>query len=837
MKRVPFLVVALVALSVVGRGQTNPTAQALPYLQDFGGLVHSSTTYPDGWQGWSLGTSSTTSFRLTAPTGDVSLTANSSASTTAGGVHNFDGKIGILPTGSLDPSLVLSVATTGAANVKVKFDVMTIRNPYNGTTNTRINQVDLQYRVGVVGNFASVSGLTNGVYENNTTLQTGSGVTTPQNLQTVELTLPSACDNQPVVQLRWVQRDFSGSGSRASFAVDNVVIGTQAEVTGNPTDQLVCDGDLATFSASSGGEPPPTVQWQISTNSGTNWNDLSGETNSSLSFVAHLAQSGNQYRAILTNAFGSATTNAAALIVNAPSVGGTAAPADVTICSGSSTTIALSGHMGTIQKWQSSTDGGSTWNDIASTDNPLDTGPLTQTTMFRAEVKNGVCAAVFSAAASVAADAASIGGTATAADASVPSGTGTTITLTGHNGAIQWQASADGITFSDLVGETAAALATGALTATTHFRAVVTNGVCPPATSTVATVSVGSSSVFGSIAGTVSRSGGGALAGVIVKLLDNAMLPLSDVVTDNAGGYSFADLAVGSYNIMIVEPLGFLADANPKPASVVDATPVDVDFTLSQLVVLNNAQKRPYWKHQFDVHVRGHGRFDETAAQLQSYIALVQQHYTPHFDIFASTLSFSDWQDALSRDRNIPPYIDKALMEIAALVMNLASLKVGQYTVVTEDNRTAGEVLTYVSQLFTDPDATRRDYTKARELAKKVNEGKRIRAGEVPASSILYKGQGISWGFGVPTEFALQNNYPNPFNPSTTIVYDMPVEGRATLKVYNALGQEIATLVDETVRAGRYSVEWNASGMASGSYFCRLVTAGFVQTRKMIFIR
>jgi hypothetical protein len=497
----------------------------------------------------------------------------------------------------------------------------------------------------------------------------------------------------------------------------------------------------------------------------------------------------------------------------------------------------LIAHTGSIQKWQASTDGGSTWHDLASTDNPLNTGPLAQTTMFRAEVKNSVCAAVFSAPAIVTVDGASVGGTATPADATVPSGGGTTITLTAYTGTIQWQSSADGITFSDLVGETSATLTTGPLTATAYFRAVVTNGVCPPAHSTIATVNVGSSSVLGSISGTVSRSGGGALQGVIVKLLDNGMLPLSDVVTDNAGGYSFSDLAVGSYNIMIVEPLGYLADANPKPATVVDATPLDVDFTLSQLVVSNNAQKRPYWKHQFDVHVRGHGRFDETAAQLQSYIAIVQQHYTPHFDIFASTLSFSDWQDALSRDRNIPPYIDKALMEIAALVLNLASLKVGQYTVVTEDNRTAGDVLTYVSQLFTDPDATRRDYTKARDLARKVNEGKRIRAGEVPPGSVLYKGREFSWGLGVPTTSALHNNYPNPFNPSTTIVYDVPVEGRVTLTVYNSLGQQIATLVDATVPAGRYSVEWNANGMASGIYFYRMISGSFVQTKRMIVLR
>jgi hypothetical protein len=207
---------------------TDPTPQTIPYSQDFSALPHSgagSTTYPAGWQGWQLSSSgSTTSFRTSAATGDLPLNAGSSASTTTGGVHNYSGKIGILATGSSDPSLALAINTTGHSNVTMSFDIMTIRNAYDGGSNTRIGQVDLQYRVGTTGSFTSVSGLTNGIYQNNTTPQTGVGVTTPQKSESKSFILPSPVDNQAVVQLRWVQRDVSGGGSRPGFAVDNIVI-------------------------------------------------------------------------------------------------------------------------------------------------------------------------------------------------------------------------------------------------------------------------------------------------------------------------------------------------------------------------------------------------------------------------------------------------------------------------------------------------------------------------------------------------------------------------------------------------------------------------------------
>ncbi|HED07118.1 MAG TPA: T9SS type A sorting domain-containing protein [Ignavibacteria bacterium] len=89
----------------------------------------------------------------------------------------------------------------------------------------------------------------------------------------------------------------------------------------------------------------------------------------------------------------------------------------------------------------------------------------------------------------------------------------------------------------------------------------------------------------------------------------------------------------------------------------------------------------------------------------------------------------------------------------------------------------------------------------------------------------------------LPTNFALEQNYPNPFNPSTTIKYDLPKEGFVTLKVYDMLGREVATLVNKEQSAGRYIITFDASGLASGIYFYRISAGKFLQTKKLILLR
>jgi hypothetical protein len=89
----------------------------------------------------------------------------------------------------------------------------------------------------------------------------------------------------------------------------------------------------------------------------------------------------------------------------------------------------------------------------------------------------------------------------------------------------------------------------------------------------------------------------------------------------------------------------------------------------------------------------------------------------------------------------------------------------------------------------------------------------------------------------IPYEFSLEQNYPNPFNPSTTIKYSIPDNGFVTLKVYDIIGNELITLVNEERSPGSYEVSFNASEYSSGIYIYSLRTDGFTQTKKMMLIK
>jgi photosystem II stability/assembly factor-like uncharacterized protein len=88
-----------------------------------------------------------------------------------------------------------------------------------------------------------------------------------------------------------------------------------------------------------------------------------------------------------------------------------------------------------------------------------------------------------------------------------------------------------------------------------------------------------------------------------------------------------------------------------------------------------------------------------------------------------------------------------------------------------------------------------------------------------------------------PTQFSLDQNYPNPFNPTTTIRFSILKEEYVTLKIFDAFGQEVTTLISEELQTGQYEKEWNASSVASGVYYYSMQAGNYNQTKKLILMK
>jgi len=105
------------------------------------------------------------------------------------------------------------------------------------------------------------------------------------------------------------------------------------------------------------------------------------------------------------------------------------------------------------------------------------------------------------------------------------------------------------------------------------------------------------------------------------------------------------------------------------------------------------------------------------------------------------------------------------------------------------------------------------------------------------ATITVAKPTGVMELGGIPTDYSISQNYPNPFNPTTVIRYSVPKESKVVVKVYNTIGQEVATLVNRVQNVGNYAVNFDASKLTSGIYIYRIQADKFVSTKKMILVK
>lgn len=123
------------------------------------------------------------------------------------------------------------------------------------------------------------------------------------------------------------------------------------------------------------------------------------------------------------------------------------------------------------------------------------------------------------------------------------------------------------------------------------------------------------------------------------------------------------------------------------------------------------------------------------------------------------------------------------------------------------------------------------------ELKILVDEGNNGTIEDTLSLTNKLTGIGNDQGSLIPTEFRLEQNYPNPFNPSTTIEYSIPQAGLVTIKIFDILGREVTTLVNEEKQRGNHEVKFNGSNLSSGIYFYRLQAGSFVETKKMLLLK
>jgi hypothetical protein len=109
-------------------------------------------------------------------------------------------------------------------------------------------------------------------------------------------------------------------------------------------------------------------------------------------------------------------------------------------------------------------------------------------------------------------------------------------------------------------------------------------------------------------------------------------------------------------------------------------------------------------------------------------------------------------------------------------------------------------------------------------------------------NALMYDGSAVLTsvepeGNNIPGAFSLEQNYPNPFNPSTVIKFSVPTNGYVSLKVYDIMGREVASIVNGELKAGVYNADFNASMLSSGVYFYKLTSGSFSETKKMMLIK
>lgn len=280
----------------------------------------------------------------------------------------------------------------------------------------------------------------------------------------------------------------TGYGGESSFLTLPVTV---AGTIG--TAQTICHGatpaTLTNIASPTGGSGAYTYQWQSSPDNSA-WSDIGSAT--AITYSPGALTTNTYYRRGETSSDCGTVYTASILITINPATVGGSITSSATVCSGANgATLTLSGHTGSIVRWESSTDNWVTPVTIANTTTTQAYSNITTTTKYRAVLKSGVCAELNSADVTITVDPTSVGGSIATA-AVVCSGTnGATLTLSGNSGSItRWESSIDNWVTPVVIANTTSTQVYSNLTNTTKYRAVITSGTCPSVNSSEVEITV-----------------------------------------------------------------------------------------------------------------------------------------------------------------------------------------------------------------------------------------------------------------------------------------------------------------------------------------------------------
>ncbi len=277
----------------------------------------------------------------------------------------------------------------------------------------------------------------------------------------------------------------SASSGSTTVTVDPPSVG--GSVTGGTS---TCNGSTSSLLTLSG-HTGMVLKWQSSVSPFNTWIDIN---NLSTTYTSGVLTETTQFRAIVQSGVcASASSGSSTVAVDPPSVSGKVT-GGTTICSGSTSgLLSLSGHTGTVMKWQSSVTPFSSWTDIAYTADTYTSGALAETTQFRAIVQSGSCASASSGTTTVKVDSPSVGGSVTGGTSICNGSMSGFLTLSDHIGTVlKWRSSVSPFSSWTDIENTTTTYSSGALTESTQFSAVVQNKSCATVISSSSTVTVNS---------------------------------------------------------------------------------------------------------------------------------------------------------------------------------------------------------------------------------------------------------------------------------------------------------------------------------------------------------